>query len=246
MNLPPFDIFLEGEKPQSLVSAFQSWHFALQADDPNNPSDHKPELTHLLDLLMPDEGPFLDVEADGGYFRVYLSIRFNFHGSIHAFEPVAGTFALMWKNIRAFAPGKNIVYHQVAASDKVVEVTIDVNANSGLSSVKEKVEHVETIKTITLDSLKLDKVDFMDVDVEGHEANAQRSRRHQSVPNPLHLHGKHPGRRKDLRNVRTASVSPRLRLSPLSARLASAQWKPSCWHRTGFRKETSLAHSVHS
>ena len=174
MSLPPFDAFLEREKPQSLLSVFRSRHFALQGDDPNNPFGHEPELAHLLDLLMPDEGTFLDVGANGGYFSVYLSIRPNFHGSIHAFEPVAGTFAWMRENIRTFAPGKNIVSHQVAASDKVGEATIDVNANSGLSSIKEKAEHGETIKTIALDSLNLDRVDFMKVDVEGHEANALR------------------------------------------------------------------------
>ena len=54
MSLPPFDAFLEREMPQSLVSVFCPRHFALQADDQNNPFGHEPEIAHLLDLLILD------------------------------------------------------------------------------------------------------------------------------------------------------------------------------------------------
>ena len=244
MSLPPFDAFLEREKPQSLLSVFRSRHFALQGDDPNNPFGHEPELAHLLDLLMPDEGTFLDVGANGGYFSVYLSIRPNFHGSINAFEPVAGTFAWMRENIRTFAPGKNIVSHQVAASDKVGEATIDVNANSGLSSIKEKAEHGETI---ALDSLNLDRVDFMKVDVEGHEANALRGAEGiiRSQTPYIFMESTLVGEKISEAFEPLQFLLDRGYLLYLPAWL-QPNGSLAVRHRTGFRKKTSRAHSVHS
>src|ERR1700733_4301489 len=102
-NLPPFDTFLFRARPDARISTFRPrYPFALDrgpdaerlhAHDANARFGHEPELAHLIDLLVPDDGVFLDVGSNFGYFSIYLGTRPKFRGHIHAFEPIAGSFA---------------------------------------------------------------------------------------------------------------------------------------------------------
>ena len=147
-DLPPFDQFLLQTKPLSRVSKFHPrYPFALdrgpaakelQAPDVNNPFGHEPELAHLLDRHVPDGGVFLDVGANAGYFSVYLATRPNFHGTVHAFEPVATTFETLQKIVTALKCDDIVVCHRSAASDKIGTTKMSVpSPNSGLSSIDE-------------------------------------------------------------------------------------------------------------
>jgi FkbM family methyltransferase len=182
VDLPPFDKFLAQTKPLARISKFHPRYpfaldrgpaaYELQAPDTNNPFGHEPELAHLLDRHVPDDGVFLDVGANAGYFSVYLATRPNFHGSIHAYEPVATTFETLEKIVTALKCDDIVTCHQVAASDKVGTTRMIVpSPNSGLSSISEAIgDGGELVKTISLDSMRLDRVDFAKIDVEGHEA----------------------------------------------------------------------------
>jgi len=136
-------------------------------------------LAHLIDLLVPDDGVFLDVGANYGYFSIYLATRSKFHGEIHAFEPVANTFAGLLGLIDSLHCDKVITCHHVAASDELGTVKMAVaGIDPGLASIKDgNLEEGELVQKIVLDSLNLKRVDFMKIDVEGHEAQALRGGR---------------------------------------------------------------------
>lgn len=181
-NLPPFDTYLRRQRPNSRLSTFKPrYPFALDrgeiaqgfvSTDPNSPYGHEPELAHLIDLLAPDDAVFLDVGANAGYFSVYLAVRPNFRGSIHAFEPIPASFASLRMIIDTLKCGDFVTCYENAVSDYVGIATMDPGDHGGLASIKEgKVEHGVTVPTMTLDSLKLPRVDFLKVDVEGHEIN---------------------------------------------------------------------------
>ena len=188
-NLPPFDTVLMRGRPRARLSKFHPrYPFALDrgprareliSSDPNNPFGHEPELAHLLDLLVPDDGVFLDVGANYGYFSIYLAARPNFHGEIHAFEPVATTFAGLLGLVDSLRCDKIVTSHHVAASDELGTVKMAVaGIDPGLASIKEgNLEEGEVVQKITLDSLNFKRVDFMKIDVEGHEAQALRGAR---------------------------------------------------------------------
>jgi FkbM family methyltransferase len=187
-TLPPFDAMLMRQRSKSRLSDFHPrYPFAvergslasqLQATDPNNRYGHEPELAHLIDLLIPDDGIYLDVGSNVGYFAVFLATRPNFHGHIHAFEPVASVFASLRNFIDALKCEDVVTRHQVAASDTAGTAKIAVAENLGESSLMDgNLEEGETVRKIALDSLNLERVDFMKVDVEGHEAFALRGAR---------------------------------------------------------------------
>ena len=180
---PPFDRFLARASARALRSTFHPrYPFALdrgplarelQIPDPANPFGHEPELAHLIDRHVPDDGVYLDVGANGGYFSVYLAVRPGFRGHIHAFEPVAGTFAVLRKYVSGLGCDGLVTCHQAAASDRIGEARMDVsNPNSGEAAIRETGATGEVVRTVTLDSLGLARVDFMKVDVEGHEEQA--------------------------------------------------------------------------
>ena len=184
----PFEAFLLRERANARVStAHLRYPFALDrgpeakslfVDDPNNPSGHEPELAHLLELLVRDDGVFLDVGSNFGYFSIYLATRPNFRGSIHAFEPVSRSFAGLQNLVKSLGCESNVVCHQIAASDRIGTATMEVSGDLGLASIKnEGLQKAEIVQTKTLDSLGLDRVDFMKIDVEGHEASALKGAR---------------------------------------------------------------------
>ena len=184
LGLTPFDAFLMRARSQARLSEFHPrYPFALERGpaakqlhkaDPNSPFGHEPELAHLLDMLLPDDGVFLDVGSNYGYFSIYVATRPGFHGHIHAFEPIDQTFAGLRSLVEQLQCGEAVTCHHAAASDEIGTAKMEVGTDSGLSAIKENLAGGETVQKVTLDSLNLDRVDFMKVDVEGHEAQALR------------------------------------------------------------------------
>lgn len=180
-NLPPFDTFLMRARQEARLSKFSPrFPFALERgpaakrlhkSDPNSPFGHEPELAHLIDRLVPDDGVYLDVGSNYGYFSIYLATRSKFHGCIHAFEPVANSFAELKSLVTTLRCDDVVTCHNVAASDQIGTATMAIGDDPGLASIKAgAVDRGEAVQTITLDSLNLDRVDLMKIDVEEHEA----------------------------------------------------------------------------
>jgi FkbM family methyltransferase len=184
-TLPPFDTFLMRERAQTRLSKFRPrYPFALErgsaakrllTTDPNSRFGHEPELAHLLDMLMPDDAIFLDVGSNFGYFSIYIATRPGFHGHIHAFEPIEKSFSSLQELVNSLQCDKVVTCHQMAVSDKSGTAKMDIGSDPGLASIKDDTfEQGETVQITTLDSLNLDRVDFIKIDVEGHEAAALR------------------------------------------------------------------------
>ena len=144
--------------------------------DPHQPFGYEPDLCHLLDRHMPSDGVFLDVGAHIGHFSLYVATRPGFHGAVHAFEPVSGTFQLLLNNVNTFKHGGVINCHNIAASDALGEARIEKHAtDGGQNRINAAYAGGEVIQTTRIDShLSLPRVDFIKCDVEGHEANALR------------------------------------------------------------------------
>jgi FkbM family methyltransferase len=181
----PFEAFIWRAKSEARISKFHPrYPFALERgpaaqrlhqNDPNNRLGHEPELAHLLDLLVLDDGVFLDVGSNYGYFSIYLATRPSFRGRIHAFEPVASSYAGLREIVSSLQCDQIVTCHHTAASDSTGTANMDVAGDPGLASIKSgPIEQGEVVQTITLDSLNLPRVDFIKVDVEGHEAATLR------------------------------------------------------------------------
>lgn len=105
----------------------------------------------------------IDVGAHCGYWSQRLSKKFE---QVISLEPVTEHFECLKKNTHNV---NNIEVIKAAASDTNTLTKIKIYVeNSGKSKIS---EHGTPINSITLDSLALKNVDFIKIDVEGHEKN---------------------------------------------------------------------------
>jgi FkbM family methyltransferase len=138
-------------------------------------------LTHFIQ----DNSSVLDIGANYGHYAIDMS-RICKNGQVFAFEPVPFTHKVLEKIVAHFGTS-NIILNHAAVSDKMgtIEMTVpllDFGApNTGVAYVGEQTEaagKTVKVKTIAIDELSMSsKVDFIKIDIEGHEPQAFKGMR---------------------------------------------------------------------
>jgi FkbM family methyltransferase len=148
---------------------------------------HRKHLRDLATAVEPEEGEVrqvvhadqtvLDIGANFGVFTKLFSQLVGPRGSVIAFEPIPLTFRTLEAGIKRYHL-ENVQAINKAVSDRVGKVLMAVpsyeeNRGDNLyqASIVSSPESPETftINAVTVDSLQLARVDFMKIDVEGHE-----------------------------------------------------------------------------
>lgn len=177
-----FDLFMKAGQNKCLLTRYQPrYPFALDRgniakqlfhEDPNNRFGHEPELAHLIDLLLPDDGSFFDIGANHGYFTVFVAVRAKFIGHVFSFEPVSNTFKFVKRLVDELQISDKVKLFNAGLSDQVGKATISWNTDLGLASFNinsNNHAHSEEAELITLDSLGVSRCDFLKIDTEGLE-----------------------------------------------------------------------------
>ena len=111
-------------------------------------------------------GTAIDVGAHCGYWSQRLSKKFK---KVIAIEPVEEHYKCLERNIEK---SNNVELVYAAASDFVGTINMEVAGdNSGKSRIITNSASTDgqTAKTIKIDDLNVEDVDFIKIDVEGHE-----------------------------------------------------------------------------
>lgn len=162
---------LEGQKQKFLFDA-RKLHFSRIYDkQPYNLCE--PELAILLNVFLTGDKVFYDIGSNWGYFSLYAAALPDYHGFIHAFEPVEETYSDLQDWVKQLSQEKRVSCHKVALSDSdgVAQIGI-LPEDSGLASLARTEDldsEKQTVQTCRLDSLKLPNPDFIKLDVEGYE-----------------------------------------------------------------------------
>lgn len=130
---------------------------------------YEPETSALLDLLVADDGCFIDVGANWGWYSLLVASRPGFTGQVHAFEPFPSTFADLAGVVRSAGLDARIHCHDIALADSIGSSTMAFSdgIQSGLARLGEA--DGVTIRMATLDSLALPSPDVIKIDAEDHE-----------------------------------------------------------------------------
>lgn len=111
-------------------------------------------------------GTLVDVGAMIGNHTTYLA-AFVPHFEIHAFEPLPANLELLRQNV---APFPSVTVHPYALSDTGGLVRLDTPDPASLGhTMVDPLGSIE-VEAFALDSLALDDVQLIKIDVEGHEA----------------------------------------------------------------------------
>jgi FkbM family methyltransferase len=136
----------------------------------------------VLRLIEP-HWTILDVGANIGFWSVPLARALNESGRLHSFEPVPSNFRFLTANVKANCLAPIVHVHQLGLSDRSGTVKISLredfvggsetgNAAIVIDDDDSRFQCVQVeIQTLDalFDSLAIDRLDFMKVDIEGHE-----------------------------------------------------------------------------
>jgi FkbM family methyltransferase len=136
----------------------------------------------VLRLVEP-HWTILDVGANIGFWSIPLAHALKESGRLHCFEPVPSNFRLLTANVKGNCVSATVHVHQVGLSDRSGTVPISLREDfvggsetgnaaividgndSRFQCVQVEVRPLDTL----VDSLALNRLDFMKVDIEGHE-----------------------------------------------------------------------------
>ncbi len=141
---------------------------------------YEPGMRRNIETRLETGGTFVDLGANEGYFTVVAGLRAGPSGRVLAIEPQTRLLPVITENVRLNGL-RNVTLLHTAVGDRdgEDEIRLAADTNSGASGLhqsasgmlgRQKVE-VRTLASI-LDREKLDRVDFMKVDIEGGEYEA--------------------------------------------------------------------------
>lgn len=134
----------------------------------------------LIDGIVQRGDIVLDIGANFGLYTKFLAERVGSAGHVHSFEPVPITADVLSYNVRR-AGLSHVSVHSCAVSHTTgtAVITIPIAADGGESLYEASLEHngAESglvVKTVALDDFfrDLQRLDFVKIDVEGHEPPA--------------------------------------------------------------------------
>jgi FkbM family methyltransferase len=169
--------------PGPVLQLVRKHHYArkLAAAEP------EPDMA-LLHYLVPRGGCALDIGANFGLYSRFLAGAVGPAGRVHAVEPVPTTFDVLRSNVRRLGLAQ-VTVHNLAASDSAGTFTMAVPRypTGGENYYEARIVGADvapdlravSVTTRTLDELfsRLDRIDFVKSDVEGHELQVVRGAR---------------------------------------------------------------------
>ncbi len=119
--------------------------------------------------FLPNDGVFVDVGSNWGYFPLLFASQEDFRGKIFAFEPVPSTYEDLRSVIEQAGLGDMVQPYEMAVGAAEGSVTMNLPRHSGLASIDTGGAGAFKVSVTTLDSFEWERVDVIKVDVEGFE-----------------------------------------------------------------------------
>ena len=134
--------------------------------------------TDFWNNLTQHKNIVFDIGANVGYYGLIASKKINPHGKVFGFEPVSHIYKRAEHNIKLNGI-QNFILNNIALSDKVGELTINVgnDANLGMSGINHHnylsgISEVVKVETVDhyVNSNNISQIDVIKIDVEGSES----------------------------------------------------------------------------
>ncbi|SNB81681.1 MULTISPECIES: FkbM family methyltransferase [unclassified Agrobacterium] len=138
---------------------------------------YEPDILFCIDRFVPNDGVYVDIGANWGYFPVYLSARSGFSGQCVAVEPAPRANRDLQQIVSSLDISDRVATHPVAVSDSSGKVRISDELWTGNNSISGVIEDTSStaveVDCTTLDDLlgngDISRIDLIKIDVEGVE-----------------------------------------------------------------------------
>ena len=136
---------------------------------------YEQELVKYLQENIKSDDIFVDVGAFIGFYSVLFSKKLNNNGQIFSIEPEQNAFKYLNLNVK-LNNIKNITLINKAASSEDGSIKFRKSVSSGIGTAGGFVVNDEEIETTSIESIKIDSlglknIDWIKIDIDGHETS---------------------------------------------------------------------------
>lgn len=125
------------------------------------------EIFNSFKKYIPKKGIFLDIGANIGNHSIMFS-SYSDNIEVFAFEPFLLNYELLSYNTK-FYPKIHSLKLALGSNEGIVHVASDNNSNKGGAALS---KDGEKCPVMTLDSLNIENISLIKIDIEGHELSA--------------------------------------------------------------------------
>jgi len=129
---------------------------------------YESKLLNFTNSLIGKGAVILDVGANIGNHSIFWGLNEGV-SKVYSFEPVKETFDKLKKNVELNNLSDKVEIYNVAIGERATSASIESFSvsNTGANSIVE--DQSGSIRVISLDSMKFDRIDLVKIDVEGFE-----------------------------------------------------------------------------
>jgi FkbM family methyltransferase len=129
---------------------------------------YEPESVELVKRIVRPGMTCIDIGAHIGFYTCLIASLFGEIGKVYAFEPMRVHFELLLKNIEENRFQQRVITYQLACSDVHGNLRVSKVSNMFVVGQAGSAEQL-TVEAVRLDDVIADSIDFVKLDVEGHE-----------------------------------------------------------------------------
>ena len=132
---------------------------------------YEPHCVNLLKRIVKPGMRCLDIGAQTGFFTCLMAMSVGATGAVDAFEPMPTSYQLLERNVQENAFTGRVTAHSLAASNAQAEIKGGKVANMYVAGEVHGAEPI-CMKTVRIDDVIHESIDFIKIDIEGHEPAA--------------------------------------------------------------------------
>ena len=132
---------------------------------------YKPATIRIIRNLVRPGMRCIDLGAHSGFFTCLLAQCVGESGRVHAFEPMPAVHDLLARNVQENQMAARVTGYRLAASNKPAALEASVLSNMVVLGAIEGAEKT-TVQSVRVDDIVHEPVDFIKMDIEGHEPSA--------------------------------------------------------------------------
>ena len=132
---------------------------------------YEPESVEMIKKLIKPGMKCLDIGGQSGFYTCLIASLVGDNGRVYAFEPKPSNYRLLVKNVEENNYKNRVQHYQLACSNKAAPMDAYEVSNMYVLGKVDGAKKV-TILTVRVDDVIKESIDFIKIDVEGHEPAA--------------------------------------------------------------------------